>query len=69
MELSVRIEKSHSEIITYEYYQTENVKWYAEYKEWKGIKSIGLVKKTIEKSDGTKVEEKRYYINYLIIYV
>ena len=52
-------EKSHSEIITYEYYQTENIKWYAEYKEWEGLKSIGLVKKTIEKADGSKVEEKR----------
>ena len=52
-------EKSHSEIITYEYYQTENIKWYAEYKEWEGLKSIGLVKKTIEKADGSQVEEKR----------
>ena len=60
-------EKSHSEIITYKYYQTENIKWYAEYKEWEGLKSIGLVKKTIEKADGSKVEEKRYYISSLLL--
>ena len=41
-------EKSHSQIITYEYFQTEKVKWYAEYKEWEKLKSIGLVVKTIE---------------------
>ncbi len=56
------MEKNHETVITYEYYQTEKVNWYEEIEEWKGLKSIRLVKKTIEKSDGGKVEEKRYYI-------
>lgn len=60
-------EKNHGAIITYEYYQTEDIKWYSEYKMWKGLKSIGLVKKTIEKSNGTKTEEKRYYISSLLL--
>ena len=60
-------EKSHNSVITYEYYQTEKVKWYAEYEKWEGLKSIGLVKKTIEKADGSKVEEKRYYISSLLL--
>ena len=60
-------EKSHNAVITYEYYQTEKVKWYAEYEKWEGLKSIGLVKKTIEKADGSKVEEKRYYISSLLL--
>ena len=60
-------EKSHSQVITYEYYQTEKVKWYAEYEKWEGLKSIGLVKKTIEKADGNKEEEKRYYISSLLL--
>ena len=60
-------EKSHNSVITYEYYQTEKVKWYAEYEKWEGLKSIGLVKKTIEKADGDKVEEKRYYISSLLL--
>lgn len=60
-------EKSHEAVITYEYYQTEKVKWYAECNKWEGLKSIGLVKKTLEKSDGSKVEEKRYYISSLLL--
>lgn len=60
-------EKNHEGIITYEYYQTEDIKWYAEHKKWEGLKSIGVIKKTIEKSDGRKTEEKRYYISSLLL--
>ena len=60
-------EKNHEAVITYEYYQTEKVNWYEEKNLWDGLKSIGLVKKTIEKSDGTKTEEKRYYISSLLL--
>ena len=60
-------EKNHKAIITYEYYQTEKVDWYEEKEEWEGLKSIGLVKKTIEQADGTKTEEKRYYISSLLL--
>lgn len=60
-------EKSHGAVITYEYYQTEKVKWYEEYEKWEGLKSIGMVKKTIEKSDGNTTEEKRYYISSLLL--
>ena len=60
-------EKNHEAVITYEYYQTEKVNWYEEKNLWDGLKSIGLVKKTIDKSDGTKTEEKRYYISSLLL--
>lgn len=60
-------EKSHGAVITYEYYQTEKVKWYEEREKWEGLKSIGLVKKSIEKSNGDKVVEKRYYISSLLL--
>ena len=60
-------EKNHEAVITYEYYQTEKVNWYPDIKLWEGLKSIGLVKKTIDKSDGTRVEEKRYYISSLLL--
>ena len=60
-------EKNHEAVITYEYYQTEKVNWYEEKNLWEGLKSIGLVKKSIEKSDGTKTEEKRYYISSLLL--
>ena len=62
---SLTREKSHSQIITYEYYQTEKVKWYFEYEKWAKLRSIGMVKKTIEKQDGEKIIEKRYYISSL----
>ena len=64
---SLSREKSHSQIITYEYYQTEKVKWYAEYKDWEKLRSIGLVVKTVEDKDGNKTVEKRYYISSLLL--
>ena len=61
-----QIEKSHSSIITYEYYQTEDIDWYYDLKSWKGVKSFGLVKKTIEKNK-EKIVEFRYYISSLYL--
>ena len=61
------IEKSHSQVITYEYYQTEKIEWYADVKEWEGLKSIGLLVKTSENKRGEKIVEKRYYISSLLL--
>lgn len=61
------LEKSHSQVIKYEYYQTEDIKWYEEAKSWKGLKSIALVVKTMENKKGEKVIEKRYYISSLLL--
>lgn len=58
------IEKNHSSIITYEYYQTEDISWYFDLKSWKGIKSFGVVKKTTTKGKHTTTEF-RYYISSL----
>lgn len=60
------IEKSHSSIIKYEYFQTTDVDWYFDKNNWKSLHSIGLVKKTIQKN-GEEVVEKRYYISSLFI--
>lgn len=57
-------EKSHSSIITYEYFQTEDINWYFDLKKWKGIKSFGVVKKSITKNENTTTEF-RYYISSL----
>lgn len=51
--------------ITYEYFQTTNIKWYEDYKSWDGLKTIGMVKKTIISQNNGKEEtniECRYYI-------
>lgn len=57
-------EKNHSSIITYEYFQTNDVSWYFDKDKWVGLKTIGLVKKTIIKDKETIVEF-RYYISSL----
>ena len=62
---SLTREKSHSRIITNEYYQTEKVNWYYEKDKWKKLRSIWMVRKTIEKNNREKVTEKRYYISSL----
>lgn len=64
---SLTQENTHSQIITYEYYQTEKVSWYPENKEWEKLKSIGLVEKTVEDKEGNKTVEKRYYISSLLL--
>lgn len=61
---SISLEKANSCVITYEYFQTEDIKWYHDYKSWNKLHSIGLVRKTIEKN-GKKTVEKRYYISSL----
>lgn len=60
-------EKSHSSIITYEYYQTEKIKWYEDYNKWEKLRSIGVVVKTIENKEKKKIVEKRYYISSLLL--
>lgn len=60
------IEKSHSQVIKYEYFQTTDVNWYFDKDNWKSLHSIGLVKKTITKNK-TETVEKRYYISSLFI--
>lgn len=57
-------EKAHSQIEIREYYQTDKIKWLEGKEKWKGIKSIGMVCKTIMR-DNTKITEKRYYISSL----
>ena len=59
-------EKRGENIIYYEYYQTEDIKWYFDRKKWEKLNSIGLVKKTIDNGKETKVEY-RYYISSLFL--
>lgn len=51
--------------ITYEYFQTSNIKWYDDYENWEDLTTIGMVKKTIVSTINGKEEttvECRYYI-------
>lgn len=59
-------EKRGSTSIHYEYYQTSDVKWYFDKDKWKGLRSIGVVKKTIDDGKTKKPKiEMRYYISSL----
>jgi len=60
-----KVEKTHGKIIRYEYFQTEQIKWYLGKENWEGLKSIGAVKKTIDTGLEQYVE-KRYYISSLL---
>lgn len=57
-------EKAHGQIEKREYYQTDDIRWLAQKKDWKGIKSIGMEEKTILCEKGEK-KEYRYYISSL----
>lgn len=57
-------EKAHSQIEVREYCQTEDIRWLAQKKDWKGLKSIAMERKSIEK-DGEGKTECRYYISSL----
>jgi len=55
------IEKEHGGAAHREYYITEDIGWYADRKEWKNLKSFGMVHKTVVRGE-QKEEEYRYYI-------
>ena len=57
-------EKAHGQIEKREYYQTGDIGWLGQKKEWKGLKSIGMEEKTILCEKGEK-KEWRYYISSL----
>lgn len=57
-------EKRGCQSIHYEYYQTTDVNWYFDKKKWEKLNSIGVVKKTIDDGNKTKIE-MRYYISSL----
>lgn len=60
-------EWAHSQWECREYYQTADVSWLNKNHNdrWKDLKSIGMVKKTITRKDGSIQEERRYYISSL----
>lgn len=57
-------EKAHGQIEKREYYQTDEIGWLSQKKEWKGIKSLGMEEKTIRDEKGER-KEYRYYISSL----
>ena len=57
------VEKEHSAIITREYFLTNDIEWLYDKSKWKGLESIGFERKTIERLNGEKSIEQRYFIS------
>ena len=58
------IEKARSGIEKREYWQTDNISWLSQRKEWAGLASIAMTRNTIIKN-GKETTETRYFINSL----
>lgn len=58
------IEKGHGRIEKREYIQTNDIDWFSEKEQWKGLRSIGMVRRTVKKKD-KETEEISYYISSL----
>ena len=58
------IEKARGGIEKREYWQTDDVGWLSQKKEWAGLKSIAMTRNTIKK-DGKTTTETRYFISSL----
>jgi predicted transposase YbfD/YdcC len=57
-------EKAHGGIEKRDYWQTEDIVWLEQRKDWAGLRSIAMTKNTIVK-DGIETSETRYYISSL----
>jgi predicted transposase YbfD/YdcC len=58
------IEKARSGIETREYWQTDEIAWLSQKKEWSGLKSIAVTRNTVTKN-GKVTTETRYFISSL----
>ena len=59
------IEKARGNLEKREYWQTEDIGWLSQKKEWAAIKSIIMTRNTIAGSDGSTRVEERYFISSL----
>ncbi len=58
------LEKGHGIIEKREYIQTNDIDWFCEKEQWKELKSIGMVKRTVKKK-GKETIETCYFISSL----
>jgi predicted transposase YbfD/YdcC len=56
------VDKEQSGIGIREYYLTQDIQWLFHQDEWAGLKSIGCVRRTLEKFNGERIVEVRYFI-------
>jgi predicted transposase YbfD/YdcC len=58
------VEKDHGRLEIRRYYQSTQLEWFADLKEWEGLRSVGLVE-AIREISGQKTVERRYYLSSL----
>ena len=58
------VEKDHGRLETRRYYQSMELGWFADLKEWEALKSVGMVE-SIREVDGKATSERRYYLSSL----
>ena len=58
------VEKARGGVEKREYWQTEDIGWLSQKKEWTGLKSIAMTRNTISKN-GVETSETRYFISSL----
>jgi predicted transposase YbfD/YdcC len=55
------VEKDHGRMEIRDYYQSDQLSWFADLDQWEGLQSIGVVESTRE-VEGVKTTERRYYL-------
>ena len=60
------VEKARSAIEIREYWQTDDISWLAQRKEWARLKTVAMTRNTITKGDKTTIET-RYFISSLAV--
>jgi len=58
------VEKDHGRLETRRYYQSSELAWFADLKQWEGLKTVGMVE-AIREVDGKASVERRYYLSSL----
>ena len=64
MQQTETVDGDHGRIETRRYYQSQDLKWFADRAQWEGLSSVGVVESTRE-IDGEKSTERRYYLSSL----
>lgn len=59
------VEKARGKMEKREYWQTDNISWLSQKKEWAGLKTIILTRNTVTGTDGKEHTEERYFISSL----
>jgi len=55
------VEKDHGRLEVRDYYQSDQLAWFADLEKWEGLKSVGVVEST-RQVDGVRTTERRYYL-------